>query len=127
MDSVREALRQLIDGRDFSSPRSVLRISAERACEKKPGAPYSIAENVAHADGWQRLWLAQIKGEERPPHTDWPGVNPNEWPAIRESFCAGLEEALGLAEKAEHDAETFLRIVLHGSYHIGQCVLLKRF
>ncbi|RYG48883.1 DinB family protein [bacterium] len=127
MDAVQEALRQLDEGRDFSSPRSVLRISAEKACQRKPGAPYSIAENVAHADGWQRMWLARVKGEPRPAHTDWPAVDSKDWPAIRESFCAGLEEAMALAERAEgNEAETLLRIVVHGAYHIGQCVLLKR-
>lgn len=127
MNPVREALRQVIEGHDFNAPRSLLRISAERACQRKPNAPYSIAENVAHAVQWQRLWLARIKGERKPEIVDWPKVDPEQWPEIREEFCAGLEEAMHLAETATDDqSAALLQIAVHGAYHVGQWNLLKR-
>ncbi|HEY0866467.1 MAG TPA: DinB family protein [Fimbriimonas sp.] len=134
-----EALRQVRDGMDFSAPKSVLKIRAERAVVRARGWPYSSAENVAHCDLWQQIWLAKLRGETRPrldPKIwDWPKVHTSEWGKVREDFLRNLGDALAIASaepfvhrmKSDEDAvKTLLEIAVHDAYHIGQCVLLKR-
>lgn len=137
--AVAEALRQVRDGMDFSAPKSVLKISPARAVTKQEGWPYSIGDNIAHADFWQRLWLARLTGETRPKMDeklwDWPTIAANEWADVRRQFLVNLDEAIEIASaepfvhcmKDEGAAEkTLLEIAVHDAYHIGQCVLLKR-
>lgn len=134
-----EALRQIIEGDDFSTPAGLLRsIRAEMAVAVVPGSPYSIATNVEHARIWQDLWLCRLRGEKIPRvdyGKDFPEVAPKEWPKIRSAFIEGLSEAHAIACRApfEHGAaddataiRTLLKIANHGAYHIGQVVLLKR-
>lgn len=134
-----EALRQVVEGHDFSSPRGLLRsIKADMAVTIPPGTPYSIATNVAHAQIWQNVWLCRLRGEKLPRvlmGKDFPVVSAKDWPTVRREFCEGLEEAFAIAcrEPFAHgakDDETAIRnlfkIANHGSYHIGQIALLKR-
>jgi hypothetical protein len=139
MIQVAEALRQVVEGDDFATPRGLLRtIKAETAVAVPTGAPYSIATNVAHAQIWQELWLCRLRGEPLPKIVmgqDFPEVSAKEWPDIRKAFVEGMEEAYAIACRdpfvhGAKDDETAIRTLLkisnHGAYHIGQVALLKR-
>jgi uncharacterized damage-inducible protein DinB len=134
VSTVAEALRQLVEGEDFSTPREMLgSIEPGMATTVPPGCPYSIATNVMHALLWQDLWVARLRGEPgtRPEMDhDFPDVTEAEWPEVRARFVDGLDQALALAESESFDEETsgriLFQIVNHGAYHLGQVQLLKR-
>jgi hypothetical protein len=126
-EGVAETLRQIRDGRDFSAPRALLRISPKAAVFRLPGWPYSIADNVAHTVFWQDLWLARLRGESASVvmGEDWPTVSARAWAEVRERFLAGLDEAVAIAEKGGNTV-LLARIAHHDAYHVGQWALLKR-
>jgi hypothetical protein len=134
VSTVAEALRQLVEGEDFSTPREMLEtIEPGMAATVPPGCPYSIATNVMHALLWQDLWVARLRGEAGTapePDQDFPAVTEAEWPAVRARFVDGLEEALALARSdsfaPEPQGKILFQIVNHGAYHLGQVQLLKR-
>lgn len=140
MNAVLEALDQVREGMDFTPAAKLLgRLSAEDATAKPAGWPYSIAENVAHAEYWQRLWLARFRGEKRPKvdraRWDWPLVAPEEWPQVRDAWTEGMRDAseLAAAEPFQHAMtseyvamRTLLQIAVHNAYHVGQVKLMKR-
>ena len=134
-----EALRQLIEGEDFASPRGLLKsIDAELATKVSDSVPYSIATNVKHASIWQDHWLGQITGRKAGRIAygkDFPPVTAEEWPDVRRDFLNGLEIALEIAKRdpfahqLASDSEAvclLMKIVNHGAYHMGQFSLLKR-
>jgi hypothetical protein len=139
-EAVAETLRQVLFGRDFRPAGELLEsIKPEIAVAAPPGAPYSIATNVAHAEQWQRQWLHTLKG--LPPFKIWgnvkdfPLVDADEWPAVSKRFVDGLIDALTIAESQpfhhhmrgdEAAIRKLNQIAVHGAYHIGQVVLLKR-
>lgn len=127
------SLRLLRDGQDVHRPSGVLRISAERACRRLENAPYSIAQNVAHAELWQRVWLAKLELTEPPKGSfidwDWPSVSESAWAEWRARFLDGLDRAIAYAEGTDLTPEqefVLNQILIHDTYHLGQCVLLKR-
>ena len=132
MNAAHQALDQLISGRNIDPPAKLLaNIKPESAARLPPGAPYSIATNVAHADIWQRVWLAQLEGNPRfNPFPDFPAISAESWPETRDSFLANLDRARELAaECAPNDEKRqakLLQFAVHGAYHIGQMKLLKR-
>jgi hypothetical protein len=134
-----ECLRQIVEGADFDTPHGLMRtISPAMSVAIAPGAPYSIATNVAHAQLWQGLWLCRLNGEPQPkvvPGRDFPVVTEGEWADLRRIFCDGLKEAHEIAQRdpfvhgAKSDAaaiQTLFKIANHGAYHLGQVKLLKR-
>lgn len=130
MNHVREALRQVVEGADFEPPEKLLRnIKPEAAAMLLPDAPYSIATNVAHADHWNRIWLARLTRRKAPPtFPDFPGIAEAEWEAVRASFLENLTIAyeLSAGELDEQGHKNLLKIAVHTSYHLGQVKLLKR-
>ncbi|AIE86817.1 DinB family protein [Fimbriimonas ginsengisoli] len=139
MTEAAEALRQIIEGHDFATPAGLLKsIKAETAVAIAPGAPYSIATNVAHAEIWQAAWLCRLRGEPLPKIVmgqDFPEVSAKEWPGVRRAFVDGLVEAHAIASRdpfthgAKDDViaiRTLFKIANHGAYHLGQIALLKR-
>ncbi len=129
---LREAIRQFAEGEDFWSMADITGdLTPEQACQVIPGAPYSIATNLAHALFWQDRWLRRLNGIEVPKgysdEEDFPPVSEAEWHGVRDRFLAGVDEARKLSE-GEPDAKRakwLLQIVLHGSYHAGQISLLR--
>lgn len=133
MSAAAEALRQIVEGEDFSTPSGLLRsIRAELAVAIPAGCPYSIATNVKHAVIWQDYWLSRLREEmgiKVVMGQDFPVVSEAEWPEVRRSFVAGLEAAYEIAQgEVEDEAtlKTLYKIVNHGAYHLGQVQLLKR-
>lgn len=131
MNPVQEALRQVLEGADFEPPEKLLRnVKPEQASTVLPVAPYSIGTNVAHADHWNKIWLAQIAKEKGPnPFPDFPAVSAEEWPTVRASFLENLQRAGAIATQEAIDERTvkrLLKIAVHTSYHLGQIKLLKR-
>lgn len=137
MEHVREALRQVIEGDDFESATSLLKnVKPDQAVRVVEGLPYSLATNVAHADIWNRLWLARLEGKKKfNPFPDFPVVTEKNWPKVKDQFIENLERAyeIACAEPFEHHcktddsaAKTLLKIAVHTSYHLGQIKLLKR-
>lgn len=131
MKGIAESLRLLREGQDIVAPASVFRLSAHRACTRVHGAPYSVADNIAHAELWQRHWLAKLGRGDSPQlrgwNWDWPTVPAAEWPEVRRRFLEGLDSAIEIAEEGNPDHEFVLnQILIHDTYHVGQCVLLKR-
>ena len=132
-----EALIQVRDGRDFSSPKAILsRVTAEGACAQAEGCPYSLATYVEHCAFWQDIWLAKLRGEKGKSFIeDWRVPQPGEWHNVRKRFLRGLDEAIAIAEKTpfvhsmkDDDAAcaTLIQIAVHNAYHVGQFVFLKR-
>ena len=137
MNTIQEALRQVLEGEDFEAGLAVVKsVKAEVAVKRLPGLPYSIATNVAHTDIWNRLWLAKLEGKPRfKPFPDFPVVSKEDWPAVRGAFVQNLSRAyeIACAEPFVHSCDdddaahkTLLKIGVHSAYHIGQIVLLKR-
>ncbi len=138
MNDVAETLRQIIVGRDFEPVERIVIKDAMRAVTRAPLCPYSIAENVAHANFWQQTWLAKLKGEPSirvGPEGSWPQVSAEEWPSVRQEFLDGFGEAyeIARAEPFVHSMRTeeaalkvLSQIACHNAYHLGQVALLKR-
>ncbi len=138
-EAAHEALRQAYVGRDFEPAEKLILKTPAKALIVPAGAPYSIATNVAHADVWQRVWLARLEGTPVPEikgqADDFPLISAEEWPAIRERFLAGFRRAMEIAASRpfEHALDTdqaavkkLLQIAVHNTYHLGQVALLKR-
>ena len=132
-----EALRQVIEGEDFSGPVSLTHgISEQKANSVDAEWPYSIATNAEHAVFWNRIWLARLEGTKRPDMLkDWRTPAPNEWPRIRRDLVETLERAheIASAQPFEHAmksdsaaCKTLLAMAVHTAYHLGQINLLKR-
>ena len=130
MNHVREALRQVVEGADFEPPEKLLHnLKPEAATRILPGAPYSIATNVAHADHWNRIWLARLTRRKAPPtFPDFPVIAESDWESVRASFLENLAIAYELSanELDEQGRKNLLKIAVHTSYHLGQVKLLKR-
>jgi uncharacterized damage-inducible protein DinB len=135
----REAVRQLLTGRDFVPPRTMLMdLTPEQAVAVPLGTPYSIATQVAHALFWQDRWLGRIteKPLERKvgKNGDWPKVAPEQWKEIRDRFLDGLKQTKKLSEgdlskllwNDNTVDEVLLQIVVHNTYHLGQVALLRQ-
>jgi len=127
VEGVAETLRQIRDGRDFSPPKAILRVSPAAATLKRPDWPYSLADNVAHTAYWQEIWLNRLRGQKGSAvmGEDWPTVAAGDWEAVRKQFLYGLDEAIAFAE-AGADLVLLARIAHHNAYHVGQWALLKR-
>ena len=137
MEYVREALRQVVEGDDFEPAEKMLKtVKPEAAVRIVEGLPYSLATNVAHADIWNRLWLARLEGKPKfNPFPDFPVVTEKEWPKVRDQFMKNLHRAYAIAcrEPFRHSCKTdesakktLLKIAVHSAYHLGQIKLLKR-
>ena len=137
MEYVQEALRQVVEGDDFESAKSLLKtVKAADAVKVLRGMPYSLATNVAHADIWNRLWLARLEGKPKfNPFPDFPAVDEKDWPAVRAAFVDNLNRAheIASAEPFVHKCKSdesarkiLLKIAVHSAYHLGQIKLLKR-
>jgi hypothetical protein len=132
-----DVLKQIWDGDDIPAPKSLLsRMKGVDAAKQLPGAPYSLLTNLAHADFWNRIWLARLKGEPRPNMLkDWRVPAAEEFEEIRASFLKTIEEAMKIADKKpfKHEMKdddaavrTLHMIAVHTAYHCGQMNLLKR-
>jgi len=137
MEAIREALRQVLEGADFESPATLLKsVKPNQAAAIANGLPYSIATNVAHADIWNRLWLARLEGKPKfNPFPDFPLIDEKDWPKLSKQFVANVERAykIACAEPFKHKCKsddvaqkTLLKIAVHTAYHLGQIKLLKR-
>ena len=137
MDSIKEALRQVVEGADFDSASTMLKtMKAEAATTVLADMPYSLATNVAHADIWNRLWLARLEGKPKfNPFPDFPEVTADQWPEVRNSFITNMNRAYEIAsgEPFAHKCKSddvakklLLKIAVHTAYHLGQIKLLKR-
>jgi hypothetical protein len=137
IDAVREAMRQVVKGDDFEPATKLLQnVKPDAAVKVVAGLPYSLATNVAHADIWNRVWLARLEGNRRfNPFPDFPVVKEKDWVKVRDSFLKNLERAyeISCSEPFEHHcktddmaAKTLLKIAVHTSYHLGQFKLIKR-
>ena len=122
MSDLLNLLTQLRDGRDFAAPSGLLRgISPEIAEAAPEGAPYSVADNLAHALRWQEHWLALARGERRNNiavnKEDWLPAEPGEYDELRKAFVAGIAEARELADGdlPPERRDLLVRIALHGA------------
>lgn len=132
-----EALRQVLEGRDFPTPKQILsNVKAEDAAAIPPGFKYSLLTLVEHNNLWNGIWLGRLLDRKRPDMTkDWRVPKPSEWSEVRRRFLEGMEEAISIAEakpfrhkmKSDEEAiQTLLQIAVHTAYHVGQFVLIKR-
>jgi uncharacterized damage-inducible protein DinB len=130
-------MRQVWEGEDFPSAKSILRnVTSETAAVLPPGFKYSLLTLVEHADLWQRIWLSKLLNEPRPDfRDDWRVPDPEEWPLIRRNFLERFEQALRFAAETPRAKDSkreatinklLTQIAVHNAYHIGQFVLLKR-
>ena len=132
-----ETFRMIIEGDDITAPQSLLRgISEANAAKRVKGFPYSILENLWHADLWQTIWIDKIEGR-KPTHwmEDWQSPEASEWGDVRASFLANLDRAHALASakpfrhkmKSKDGAvRNLLNLAVHDAYHIGQITVMKR-
>ncbi|HEX2862991.1 MAG TPA: DinB family protein [Deinococcales bacterium] len=112
-------------------------LSDGEAETRLPGAPYSIAEIVAHMVFWQDRQAAALETGVFPydaPHAadGWPSL---PWAEASRRFLAGLERLDGLAGSREALDRAFgedsgesllLGVALHNAHHLGQVVTLRR-
>lgn len=137
VEGAKEAILQMINGRDFDPPEKMLsRVKSEKAVEGLPGFPYTLATNVRHADFWNEIWLARLEGRKGPSITeDWAIPTEEEWPSVREQFLKNLDRvrAIASAEPFQHKmssdgeaAAVLIQIAVHTAYHLGQIRLMKR-
>lgn len=135
--TVTDMFKQIISGEDIPKIHTLLkRLNPEVAAKKLGGWPYSILTNLAHADHWQRIWLARIEGAKRPKFPeDWRIPDPSEFEELRTSFLSGLDRCLAITrsdEFAHHmksdDAalHTLISTAIHNAYHIGQIKLMAQ-
>lgn len=110
------------------------RVNNEDAARRLDGFPYSIIENVWHADFWQQIWLEGCEGGSRPSIIgDWQSPSADEWPDVRKSFLSNQDRAIEIAEAGAPKAQSqekaavwLTRLALHNAYHVGQVKLIKR-
>jgi uncharacterized damage-inducible protein DinB len=137
MEHLREVYRQVWTGADFDDPDKLLRsVKPDQAAVKLEGWPYSIGTNVAHADHWNKIWLARLTGNRAPKtFPDFPAVAADEWAQVRADFLENFAKAKDMAnaEPFSHSMKSdeiasklLLQIAIHTTYHLGQVKLLKR-
>jgi uncharacterized damage-inducible protein DinB len=141
-EPIQEALRQVLEGDDFTSPAKLLAdLTPEQATSAMGGSVETIASIVWHTLFWVEAWNASVEND-----TDritwisnddtWPQVAPEDWPELRDKLVSALSTAQHLAETASPDAsgmpegrtaaQNLLQISVHTSYHLGQIVLIRR-
>lgn len=117
-------------------------LSGEDAVKRPAGAPYSVAEVVAHVVFWQERQLRFVDGEKPGPveHASdgWPAVTADEWPSLVERLLACIERIRAIAAS---DAELQRPLIpgrdrtvgesiashyMHDVHHLGQIILLRR-
>ncbi|GGJ21989.1 DinB family protein [Deinococcus roseus] len=126
-------------GEAFLNPEKILSdLTAEVACQRPAGAPYSAAEVVAHIDFWQNYILDVLSGmgSYAVEHAEegWPEVTEDQWELLKTSTLSNLEQlkryALEESERVLKNNETvgarLESFVIHNAYHWGQVVLLRR-
>ena len=137
-----DAVKELLDGGgEFLPPADLLNdLSGEQATVTPPGAPYSIAQIVAHIHFYQNANIAAARGEAwpKPQHLEdtFAHVAPEDWPVLVADFLTGIQTCKSLAEEKanvtsparEDTALTYdlAESALHNAYHLGQVVLLRR-
>ncbi|MEQ1933082.1 MAG: hypothetical protein ABL962_04285 [Fimbriimonadaceae bacterium] len=135
-----EIFNQNLEGYDIHKPETILKVSQKVAAQKQDELPYSLLTNLAHANLWQAFWLKKLAGgRKKSSMTEWRDdfrvPEPTEFDALRFEFISGLREAARIAASEPFDhkcsddqeaIETLVRIAVHGAYHLGQMVLLKR-
>jgi uncharacterized damage-inducible protein DinB len=135
-----EVFKQILEGYDIHKPETILKVSQKSAAHHDGTHPYSLLTNLAHANLWQGFWLQKLAGGRKKSsmiewRDDFRVPEPSELEALRFEFISGLREAARIAgsDPFEHKCtndeeavETLVRIAVHGSYHLGQMVLLKR-
>jgi len=142
MEIVQEALRQVVDGDDFTAPSRLLAdITPEQAASTIGGSIVSIASIVWHTLFWVDAWNAGVGGDISrlkwiPNDETWPEVTADEWPALRDRFIAALGKSQQLAAMVSPDApgmpdgrtavQNLLQTAVHTSYHLGQIALIRR-
>lgn len=135
-------MQRLLTGEvEFRHPHKILEsISAEDACRRLAGLPYSIAGLLGHLQWWQARRLHLARGGEWEPFElqvdDWPAVGPEAWESLRADFLATLEQMAELTADSTRMAEIIFedRTVgemlvshaTHNAYHLGQIVLMRR-
>ncbi|GEM48128.1 DinB family protein [Deinococcus cellulosilyticus] len=143
-DLLRGATPQLLadyffGGESFVNPEKILdNLTAEVACQRPLGAPYSAAEVVAHIDFWQNHILDALSGVGARPveHAieSWPSVEKDQWELLKTSTLSNLEQlkryALEESDRVLKSNETvgarLESFMVHNAYHWGQVVLLRR-
>jgi uncharacterized damage-inducible protein DinB len=113
------------------------RLSREELTRDFGTADKSVLGTLVHVFGADRIWLARLRGEPRPPgltEADYRlGVIENDWPAIHEGWrqwAAGLTEGDPPRVISYSDLrgnpwrqplwQLVLHVVNHGTHHRGQ-------
>lgn len=120
--------------------RALAGLDPARALKVPPGAPYCVAQVLAHMVFWQDWLTAAVRGEPRafPEHaeTGWPAPCGDAWPALVERFLAGLAEARTMSQdaacrhrvvgKGEPGGRLLSDLAVHNAHHLGEIILLRR-
>src|SRR5690606_13488977 len=73
-------------------------LGPDEAVTRVGEASHSVAELVAHLAFWQDWFLARCHGKDVPMAASaadgWPATSAADWPAIRDRFVRGLDEAV---------------------------------
>ncbi len=140
-EAIAEAVRQMIDGEDYTPlERLIEDLSPDEAVRKPAGSPYSIATIAWHTWFWNNVWIVRIKqdagaGEGFTDDGKWPDIAAEDWPDTRDRLLESLRRTCELAASAEPAAKTWreqtvggnlLQIAIHSAYHIGQIALLRQ-
>lgn len=137
---VAEAVRQMIDGDDYTKPERIIEdLSPDDAVRKPDHGPYSIATIAWHTWFWINVWIVQITGvgDETGGYdynATWPEIDSKEWQQTRDKLIESLNALRNLSENVDLDktttawhtnGETLLKAAVHTAYHIGQITLVR--
>ncbi len=123
-------------------------LEADDAVRRVDGLSHSVADLVAHLAFWQDWFLARCAGKDVPMAASaadgWPATSAEEWPAIRDRFIRGLDEAVALSAQSSRLDEpvtpaiefpplaattirgALMHIAVHNAHHLGQVVTLRQ-
>lgn len=117
-------------------------LSPEDALKRPAGAPYSVAEVVAHLVFWLERSLRFVDGE-RPSKVEhaadgWPAVTADDWSSLVERLLGALERVKTISHDDDElrrpvmpgrdrtVGQTLVSHYLHDVHHLGQIILLRR-
>ncbi len=144
------SLRELlVETSIYMPPERVLEgLSGEMAERHASASVHSIAEIVAHMIFWQEWFITRLQGENAPmvqsAALGWPAVVPGSWPALRDRFVRGLDEAAAIGQEGPRlDAplqpaidypplahltvrDALVHIATHNAHHMGQVITLRQ-
>ena len=146
-DMIKKSLKKgLLGANAHRNTREVVKNLTPAMARRKENNFHSSWELLAHTVVWQDAFLAAIEGKK----INWKNIGQKKnWPSpeqmvedssfleLVENFKEGIDKAEKLIDSTELDKivplwedlsvfETFLALVQHNSYHVGQIITVRK-